>query len=152
MPQAATEGENGLPHQSADWFAMTKTEAAEEELPQSAPPTAPSEREPETADDELFTRLLEDYKNRLPVHLRGFIGMAKGQLADGVLTVYCATEQQKHLLEAPDAARAIAEVTAGAAERPVTVRFTVGEPAGAAHDRMRDLLQAGGKFDGFTVT
>ncbi|MBQ7714064.1 MAG: DNA polymerase III subunit gamma/tau [Oscillospiraceae bacterium] len=116
-----------------------------------APPEPAPVPAPAAADGELFARLLEEYKNRLPVALRGFIGMAKGRLADGVLTVYCATEQQKHLLEAPDAARAIAEVTAGAAGHPVTVRFTVGEPEGEAHDKMRDLLQAGGKFDGFTV-
>lgn len=131
-------------------------EPAPAPAPEPVPAPAPAaEPEPapasEAADGEIFARLMENYKNRLPVHLRGFIGMAKGRLAGEVLTVYCATEQQKHMLEAPASAQIIAEVTAVAAQHPVTVRFTVGEPEGEAHDKMRDLLQIGGKFDGFTV-
>ena len=42
-------------------------------------------------------------------------------------------------------------MTGAAVGRDVTVRLTVGEPEGEAHDKMRDLLQIGGKFDGFTV-
>ena len=77
--------------------------------------------------------------------------MAKGRLADGALTVFCATDQQKHMLEAPEAVRVIAEVTGEAVGAPVTVRFTVGEPGDAPHDKMRELFRLGEKFDGFTV-
>ena len=94
---------------------------------------------------------MEDYKNRLPMHLRSFLGTADGRLADGTLTVYCATEQQKHMLEGA-AERIIAEVTSKAAGRPVAVRLAVGEPEGEKHDKMRDLLRLGSNFDGFTIT
>ena len=83
--------------------------------------------------------------------MRSFIGMAKGRLAGDVLTVYCANDQGKHMLETLNAAKVISEVTGSAVGQSVTVRFVVGEPEGAAHDKMRDLLQIGGKFDGFTV-
>ena len=117
--------------------------------PASVPetPGAPAAAE----DGAVFERLLENYKNRLPIHLRGFISMAKGRLSDGVLTVYCATESQKHMLDNAEAVKAIADVTAGAVGQPVSVRLTVGEPAGEEHDRMRDLLQLGSRFDGFTM-
>lgn len=105
----------------------------------------------EAVDADIFLRLMENYKNRLPSHLRGFVGTAKGRLAGDELTVYCANDTHKHMFEMYHAADVIAEVTALAVQHPVTVRFTVGEPEGEAHDKMRDLLQIGGKFSGFTV-
>jgi len=116
--------------------------------PVSAAAPAPAAQE---ADGAVFERLMENYKNRLPIPVRSFIGMAKGRLAGGVMTVYCANDNGKHMLEKANAAAIIAEVTAGAVGQSVTVRFVVGEPEGEAHDKMRDLLQIGGKFDGFTV-
>jgi len=119
--------------------------------PEPAPIPAPGPAPVPPPDGDVFAALIERYKNRLPVYQRAFIGMAKGRLADGLLTVYCATEQQKHMLEAPESMRALAEVTAEAVGRPVTVRLTVGEPEGESHDRMRDLLRLGSGFDGFTM-
>ncbi len=124
----------------------------QEAKPEPAPIAPPVPAAPAAAGDgDVFARLLENYKNRLPVHLRAFIGMAKGRLADGVLTVYCATEVQKNMLESAAAVQTIADVTAEAVGQPVSVRLTVGEPEGEQHDRMRDLLQLGSKFDGFTI-
>ena len=116
-------------------------------------PAQPPKAEPtaQSVDGDIFERLMERYKNRLPVPVRSFIGVAKGQLVGNVLTVYCANEQGKHMLEMAHAAEVIAEVTGAAVGESVTVRLAVGEPEGAAHDKMRDLLQIGEKFDGFTV-
>jgi len=122
--------------------------------PERSPvPAQPPEAEPaaRSVDGDIFERLMERYKNRLPVPVRSFIGVAKGQLVGNVLTVYCANDQGKHMLETAHAAEVIAEVTGAAVGEPVTVRLAVGEPEGAAHDKMRDLLQIGEKFDGFTV-
>ncbi len=119
-------------------------------IPAPEPEAAPEPAE-QSADGDVFERLMESYKNRLPVPLRSFVGLAKGRLVGGVLTVYCANDQGKNMLERHDAAGVIAEVTGAAVGRDVTVRLTVGEPEGEAHDKMRDLLQIGGKFDGFTV-
>ena len=113
-----------------------------------APEPAPAAQ---AVDDDVFRRLMESYKNRLPTPMRSFIGLAKGQLAGNELTVYCANEHGKHMLETANAAKVIAEVTEAAVGQSITVRFTVGEPEGGVHDKMRDLLQIGGKFDGFTV-
>ena len=117
-------------------------------------PVPEPEPEPEPApveDGDIFERLMESYKNRLPTPVRGFLSTAKGRLAGGVMTVYCANDNGKHMLEKMNAAAVIAEVTGNAVGQAVTARLVVGEPEGAAHDKMRDLLQIGGKFDGFTV-
>nr|MCR5825888.1 hypothetical protein [Oscillospiraceae bacterium] len=121
---------------------------AAEPVPTAQPSPAP---QAPRADGDLFARLMESYKNKLSVPARSFIGVAKGRLADGVMTVYCANDQGKRMLELANAAKVIAEVTGAAVGETVTVRFTVGEPEGEAHDKMRDLLQVGGKFSGFTV-
>ena len=100
-------------------------------------------------DGAVFARLMENYKNRLPIHLRGFVGMAKGRLSDGVLTVYCVTDEHRHMLDAPEVAATLADVTAQAVGGGVTVRFLTGEPEGEKHDKMLDLLQIGSTFGSF---
>ena len=133
-------------------FAPAPETAAE---PTASAPAAEGAAEPSKAsggapdDGTVFARLMESYKNRLPIHLRAFIGMAKGRLSGGVLTVYCATDEQKHMLETPKAAEVIAEVTAQAVGSGVTVRFLTGEPEGEKHDKMLDLLQIGSTFGNF---
>ena len=120
--------------------------------PEPKPEPEPAPEPPKPVEDgDVFERLMESYKNRLPLPVRSFIGVAKGRLSGGVMTVYCANDSGKHMLEKADAASVIAEVTESAVGAPVTVRFTVGEPEGAPHDKMRELFQLGEKFDGFTV-
>ncbi len=134
--------------QSAEEPAAAEPKTAPQ--PEAAPPAAEAQAAGTAGDGEIFARLLESYKNRLPMHLRAFIGMAKGQLdADGLLTVYCGNEQVKHMLDVPDVAKALSEVTAQAAGRDVTTRFVLGEPEGEKHDKMQDLLQIGNKFGNF---
>ncbi len=117
-----------------------------------APVSAPTAAADGAAQDgAIFTRLMENYKNRLPVPMRAFIGMAKGRLADGLLTVYCGTEAQKNMLDKPEVASVLSEVTAQSAGRDVRVRFVLGEPADEPHDKMQDLLQMGSTFSNFKI-
>ena len=117
--------------------------------PAPEPPPAPGDG---AADDgEIFARLMENYKNRLTPDKRAFVGMAKGRLSGGVLTVYCGTDVQKSMLDTPAVTQVLSEVTAQSVGRSVTVRFEVGIPEGEKRDKMQDLLQMGGKFDGFTI-
>ena len=122
--------------------------SAEDAAEASDPPESAA-KAPKADDGAVFARLMEDYKNRLPVHLRGFLGMAKGRLSGGVLTVYCATDQHTHMLDTPATAATIAEVTAQAIGSGVTVRFLTGEPEGEKHDKMLDLFQIGSTFGSF---
>ncbi|MBQ9458987.1 MAG: DNA polymerase III subunit gamma/tau [Oscillospiraceae bacterium] len=127
---------------------------APEEAPAAQPPatpeSAPSEPAPGASDDgRLYASLMENFKNRLPVSLRGFISMTKGRLADGVLTVYCGSDQTQHMLEQFNAAPVLAEVTSQAIGSPVSVRYVPGEPSGEKHDKMQDLLQIGSAFSNF---
>ncbi len=125
--------------------------------PVEAPTPEPVKETPDTAasaaapsdDGAVFAKLMESYKNRLPVSVRGFIGSAKGRLSGGVLTVYCGSDTQKHMLDKPDIAAVLSDVTAQSVGSPVTVRFTVGEPEGEKHDKMLDLLQIGSTFGSF---
>ena len=114
-----------------------------------APDTA---REPAAeGDGDVFARLMENYKNRLETGRRVFLSMAKGRLSGGVLTVYCGSEQVRHMLDAPEVSGVLAEVTAQAAGEPVTVRFVLGEPEGERRDKMQDLLKIGTTFGDFKV-
>ena len=121
------------------------------EVPSEPERTTEAAKAPGGAPDDgaVFARLMESYKNRLPIHLRGFVGMAKGRLSDGVLTVYCVTDEHKHMLDAPEVAATLADVTAQAVGGGVTVRFLTGEPEGEKHDNMLDLLQIGSTFGSF---
>ena len=115
-----------------------------------APPTAAET--PTAADDDVFARLMEQYKNRLSVDKRAFIGMVSGRVQNDVLTVYCPTEMQKVMLDTDSVTRVLEEVTSRAVGREIHVRFTVGKvPGEAQHDKMQDLLRAGSKFDHFTI-
>ena len=115
-----------------------------------APPAAPEP--PAGGDDDVFARLMEQYKNRLSVDKRAFIGMVSGRVQNDVLTVYCPTEMQKVMLDTDSVTRVLEEVTSRAVGREIHVRFTVGKvPGEAQHDKMQDLLRAGSKFDHFTI-
>ena len=119
--------------------------------PAAEPQSAPAPESAGTDNGEVFARLMESYKNRLTPDKRAFIGMAKGRLGGDVLTVYCGTDVQKNMLDTPAVTQVLSEVTAQSVGRNVTVRFEVGMPEGEKHDKMQDLLQMGGKFDGFTI-
>ncbi|MBQ5443114.1 MAG: DNA polymerase III subunit gamma/tau [Oscillospiraceae bacterium] len=131
--------------------APQKTAPAPE--PPRAEPAPPAAAEtPTAADDDVFARLMEQYKNRLSVDKRAFIGMVSGRVQNDVLTVYCPTEMQKVMLDTDSVTRVLEEVTSRAVGREIHVRFTVGKvPGEAQHDKMQDLLRAGSKFDHFTI-
>ena len=95
---------------------------------------------------------MESYKNRLTPDKRAFIGMAQGEVKDGLLTVYCATEVQKNMLDQPAVTDVLSDVTSRAVGQEIRVRFVVGKrPGEKKHDKMQDLLRIGSKFDNFTV-
>ena len=124
--------------------------APEPPRPEPVTPTAPEP--PAGGDDDVFARLMEQYKNRLSVDKRAFIGMVSGRVQNDVLTVYCPTEMQKVMLDTNSVTRVLEEVTSRAVGREIHVRFTVGKvPGEAQHDKMQDLLRAGSKFDHFTI-
>ena len=117
-------------------------------------PAMPAQEAPAggDGDDDTFFQLMESYKNRLTPDKRAFIGMAQGELKDGLLTVYCATDVQKNMLDQPAVIDVLQEVTSRAVGREIRARFVVGKRPGAKkHDKMQDLLRIGSKFDNFTV-
>lgn len=123
----------------------------------SNPTSAPSENTDKKSsaaeeDGDVFNKLLESYKNRLPTGKRVFLNAAAGQVSGDLLTVYSATEMQKSRLDTPDVAAVLAEVTSQALGRTIHVRFAVKAPASEdEHDKMQDLMRLGSKFDGFTI-
>ena len=95
---------------------------------------------------------MESYKNRLTPDKRAFLGMAQGEVKDGVLTVYCASDVQRTMLEQKAVTDVLADVTSRAVGQEVAVRFVTGQRPGAQkRDKMQDLLRMGSKFDNFTV-
>ena len=118
----------------------------------SAPASAAVAAPDGGSDDDTFYQLLESYKNRLTPDKRAFIGTAQGEVKDGLLTVYCATEVQKAMLDQKVVIDVLEEVTSRAVGQEIRVRFLVGQRPGAKkRDRMQDLMRMGSKFDNFTV-
>ena len=118
----------------------------------TAPAPAQDAGESNGGDGEIFLQLMESYKNRLTPDKRAFIGMAQGEVKDGLLTVYCTTDVQKNMLDQQAVIDVLSDVTSRAVGQEIRVRFLVGQRPGAKkHDKMQDLLRMGSKFDNFTV-
>ncbi len=137
----------GEPIEPAEAKSIPQTEKTPE--PVAAPAEQPAAPGGASDDGTLFARLVENYKNRLPISVRGFISTAKGRLSNGVLTVYCGNDNQKAMLDKPEVSAVLAEVTSQSVGEPVSVRFVLGEPEGEKHDKMLDLLQIGSTFGSF---
>ena len=121
-------------------------------LKPTAPAPAQDAGESNGGDGEIFLQLMESYKNRLTPDKRAFIGMAQGEVKDGLLTVYCTTDVQKNMLDQQAVIDVLSDVTSRAVGQEIRVRFLVGQRPGAKkHDKMQDLLRMGSKFDNFTV-
>ena len=114
-------------------------------------PPAPAAKPLADGDTKLWDDLLESYKNHLPPMLRAFLNKAHGRLEGDTMTVYCATDIDKKMIDNEQCAEAIRAVTSAAAGKSVGVRFVVGEIPGGERDPMDDLLRLGSKFDNFNI-
>ena len=83
-----------------------------------------------SGDASLWTRLLDDYKGRLPVNHRVFLNMAKGVLSGDVLTVQCSNDFVRDSLNNESVLRVLREVTSTAAGKSIRVELTVGAAKG----------------------
>ena len=83
-----------------------------------------------SGDASLWTRLLDDYKGRLPVNHRVFLNMAKGVLRGDVLTVQCSNDFVRDSLNNESVLRVLREVTSTAAGKSIRVELTVGAAKG----------------------
>ncbi len=135
-----------------DFAAAPMPPAAEQTAAPSADGTA------QAADGDLWDRLIDAYKGRLPAMYRAFLDGARGKLEGDLLTVVCGsdfTEKQLHNVKVQSV---LQEVTSAALDRPIAVAFTVGEmpkPRGGAPasggDKLDDLINFGSQFDNFKV-
>ena len=152
-PERETATLSDAPSPSFDESADPQPAAAsshEDHLP-AADATASAQSGEPLRDDDIYSRLMENYKNRLSSDTRAFIGFTSGSLSGELLTVYCPLEIYKNRLDHPPVIEALSEVTAQAVGHPVTVRFEVREAEGKPHDKMQDLLRIGNSFDRFTM-
>ena len=119
---------------------------------EAAPPAEPAVQAQASDDGDAFAQLMESYKNRLAPDKRAFIGMAKGRLQNDTLTVYCAMDLQKNMLDQKAVTDVLEEVTSRAVGREIKARVVVGEPEGGQKsDPMEKLMRMGSKFDNFTI-
>ena len=119
---------------------------------EAAPPAEPAVQAQASDDGDMFAQLMESYKNRLAPDKRAFIGMAKGRLQNDTLTVYCAMDLQKNMLDQKAVTDVLEEVTSRAVGREIKARVVVGEPEGGQKsDPMEKLMRMGSKFDNFTI-
>ena len=129
------------------------SEPAEQQKDEEAAPSAePAVQAQASEDGDVFAQLMESYKNRLAPDKRAFIGMAKGRLQNDTLTVYCAMDLQKNMLDQKAVTDVLEEVTSRAVGREIKARVVVGEPEGGQKsDPMEKLMRMGSKFDNFTI-
>ena len=119
---------------------------------EAAPSAEPAVQAQASEDGDVFAQLMESYKNRLAPDKRAFIGMAKGRLQNDTLTVYCAMDLQKNMLDQKAVTDVLEEVTSRAVGREIKARVVVGEPEGGQKsDPMEKLMRMGSKFDNFTI-
>ena len=119
---------------------------------EAAPSAEPAVQAQESDAGDVFAQLMESYKNRLAPDKRAFIGMAKGRLQNDTLTVYCAMDLQKNMLDQKAVTDVLEEVTSRAVGREIKARVVVGEPEGGQKsDPMEKLMRMGSKFDNFTI-
>ena len=130
---------------------MPEPPAARDAAPAQDIPPAPAAKPLADGDTKLWDDLLESYKNHLPPMLRAFLNKAHGRLEGDTMTVYCATDIDKKMIDNEQCAEAIRAVTSAAAGKSVGVRFVVGEIPGGERDPMDDLLRLGSKFDNFNI-
>jgi len=127
----------------------------DDEPPREAAPPAPQAVQTANAagDTALWGALLEQYKNRVAVDRRAFLGMCRGELKDATMTVWCSNDLVLQRLRTDAVTAVLEEVTSEAAGRAVHVVFKVGAPSAPADggDRMQELLSLGQKFDNFTI-
>ncbi|MBQ3497126.1 MAG: DNA polymerase III subunit gamma/tau, partial [Oscillospiraceae bacterium] len=127
----------------------------DDEPPREAAPPAPQavQTANATGDTALWGALLEQYKNRVAVDRRAFLGMCRGELKDATMTVWCSNDLVLQRLRTDAVTAVLEEVTSEAAGRAVHVVFKVGAPSAPADggDRMQELLSLGQKFDNFTI-
>ena len=101
------------------------------DIPDPPPVRTAEKSDAQTSGDaSLWTRLLDDYKGRLPVNHRVFLNMAKGVLSGDVLTVQCSNDFVRDSLNNESVLRVLREVTSSAAGRPIRVELTVGAAKG----------------------
>ena len=131
-------------------------ETVEQAAPQpTAPPAAPA---PSAGNGEVWPRLLNSYKSRLPAMNRAFLDSAWGVLEGDLLTVICSSDLTKAQLHNEKVQSVLQEITSAAEGRPIAVAFTVGQlpasPAAAAaptEDKLDALIGLGSQFDNFKV-
>jgi DNA polymerase-3 subunit gamma/tau len=83
---------------------------------------------------------------------RVFLDKCKGELKNGIITVYAPDEIIKGRLDNDRVLGALQELGGLKAEGPVTVRLTVGSgPASSPEDKLQDLIQMGSQLDNFTI-
>ncbi len=128
-------------------------EPVEQQKDEEAAPSAEPAVQAQASDaGDVFAQLMESYKNRLAPDKRAFIGMAKGRLQNDTLTVYCAMDLQKNMLDQKAVTDVLEEVTSRAVGREIKARVVVGEPEGGQKsDPMEKLMRMGSKFDNFTI-
>ena len=127
--------------------------------PVQAAPVAPAPSAPAPAGEgDLWPRLLNSYKSRLPAMNRAFLDSAWGVMEGDLLTVICASDLTKNQLHNDKVQAVLQEVTSAAAGRPIAVTFSVGKlpsaaksPAAQPEDKLDALIGLGSQFDNFKV-
>ena len=143
-------------------------------LPEEPPvPTAPVPRPQPAAPskgggDDVWGKLLDQYKGRLSVQYRVFLNMASGILQGDKLIVYCNNDFVKTSLNRQEVLSVLREVTSQDQGRNIAVELTVGNapaasapaaghaeksvPAqGGSHDALEALAQKGRGLSNFKV-
>lgn len=96
--------------------------------------------------------LAEECKGRLPPMYRAFLDKCRGELKNGIVTVYAPDEIIMGRLDNDRVLGALQELSALKAGGPVTVRLTVGSgPASSPEDKLHNLIQMGSQLDNFSI-
>ncbi len=126
-----------LMDESNRWFDEPVKEAprpaSAEKAPYASPVPAPAKQEAAApaGDGDVWERLIEHYKGRLPIYQRPFLNMARGVLEGDCLTIYCRDDFAKTSIDNKALLDVVKEVTEKEVGRTLRIAVTVGNVAAA---------------------
>lgn len=136
-------GEPEEPPKSAKRPARRGAAVAEEPAPVPTPQPA--------VDGEVWSELIEQYKNRLTPMYWFMLDDAHGVLEGDEMVVRCGDSLTLESLNCEEVSSVIAGLTGEKLGRSIRVRFALDDGAAPPVDKLDELIRQGSRFDSFTV-
>ena len=115
------------------------------------PKTGAPKRSTPEPDGQIWSELVEQYKNRLTPMYWFMLDDARGFLEGDEMVVRCGDVLTLESLNCEEVSSVIGSLTGEKLGRPIRVRFALDDGSAPPVDKLDELIRQGSKFDSFTV-